>query len=295
MLRTAKLFSTLAIVLLLASCGSEGTELRTKNDFKVILHETQNGAKPEVDGRIIFMLRMTGPDSTFFDSWATGDTLDRRFPGLEEALQRGPVPVVEALHLLAVGDSATLYVPASSELETPPANFQNPDPLVYTLKVLGVKSAAETRAEQEAKQQVAEQRMDGYTATMNEILEAYNNKSLGNRLQTLSDGLQYVVIKSGNGAVPTQGNQVTVDYIGMLMNGEIFDSSIPRMQEFEFVLGGRQVIPGWDLSVAQMKEGDKWMVFLPSALAYGEMGTPGGPIPPNANLAFLIELHNAGN
>lgn len=289
------LAATAAIVFSSCDGGSKDTELLTKNNFRVVLHETQDGERPKVGDRVFFLVKMYTEDTTYFDSWELNDTIERRFPDLTEALQRGPAPFIEAMHVLAVGDSATLYVPASTDIDPPLENFDNPELTIYTLRILRIKPEAEHLAEQEVLAAKAEERMNEVTETMTTILEEYKNNSLGDRLQQLEGGLSYVVIESGDGAAPAPANQVGVDYVGMLMNGEIFDSSIPRLQQFQFQLGARQVIPGWDMAVAQMKEGDKWMVFLPAALAYGEMGTPGGPIGPNSDLAFMIELQDAGN
>ena len=81
---------------------------------------------------------------------------------------------------------------------------------------------------------------------------------------------------------------VTVHYEGTLTNGTVFDSSISRGQPAEFPLN--RVITGWTEGVQLMKEGAKYKFFIPSDLAYGESGTPGGPIGQNEDLIFTVEL-----
>lgn len=107
-------------------------------------------------------------------------------------------------------------------------------------------------------------------------------------VQTTPTGLQYKVITEGTGKSPQASDLVKVHYRGTLLDGTEFDSSYKRNAPAEFPLNG--VIPGWTEGVQLMKEGGKSLFYIPSRLAYGERGTPGGPIGPNATLIFEIEL-----
>ncbi len=98
------------------------------------------------------------------------------------------------------------------------------------------------------------------------------------------------IIKEGSGREASNGDRIKVHYIGKLENGDKFDSSLDRETPFNFNLGTGEVIKGWDLGVSGMKVGEKRKLTIPSDLGYGEAGTPGGPIPPNAILIFEIEL-----
>lgn len=106
-------------------------------------------------------------------------------------------------------------------------------------------------------------------------------------VKVTASGLQYQVLSSGNGKVPAATDRVTVNYVGKLVDGTEFDSSYARNEPATFTVN--QVIPGWTEALQLMKEGDKWMLFIPSNLAYGEQGA-GGQIPPNATLIFEVEL-----
>jgi FKBP-type peptidyl-prolyl cis-trans isomerase FkpA len=101
-------------------------------------------------------------------------------------------------------------------------------------------------------------------------------------------GLVYKSLKDGDGASPTATDVVRVHYRGTLPDGKEFDSSHKRGQPAEFPLN--RVIKCWTEGVQKMKVGGKAQLVCPPAIAYGERGTPGGPIPPNATLHFEIEL-----
>jgi len=105
---------------------------------------------------------------------------------------------------------------------------------------------------------------------------------------TTDTGLVYRSLKDGAGPSPTAADTVKVHYRGTLPDGKEFDSSIKRGQPAEFPLG--RVIKCWTEGVQRMKVGGKAKLTCPSAIAYGERGTPGGPIPPNATLIFEVEL-----
>jgi FKBP-type peptidyl-prolyl cis-trans isomerase len=107
-----------------------------------------------------------------------------------------------------------------------------------------------------------------------------------------ASGLEYWDIKVGAGAVAQSGQHVKVDYTGWLTNGKKFDSSVDAGRPFEFVLGARQVIKGWDEGVAGMKVGGKRQLRIPPDLAYGPKGYP-GVIPANSTLVFDVELLGA--
>ncbi|MHA7871122.1 MAG: FKBP-type peptidyl-prolyl cis-trans isomerase [Hyphococcus sp.] len=125
-------------------------------------------------------------------------------------------------------------------------------------------------------------------------LEAANAFLAGNAkkegVNTTDSGLQYQVIAEGpaDGKSPSADDTVEVHYQGTLINGTEFDSSYERGETIKFPLNG--VIPGWTEGVQLMSEGDKFRFFIPPALAYGERGTPGGPIGPNEALIFEVEL-----
>ncbi|HJD52926.1 MAG TPA: FKBP-type peptidyl-prolyl cis-trans isomerase [Candidatus Avibacteroides avistercoris] len=106
-------------------------------------------------------------------------------------------------------------------------------------------------------------------------------------ITTLPSGLQYEVLRQGSGRMPGKNDSVKCHYVGTFINGQVFDSSIARNEPAVF--GVTQVIPGWTEALQLMHEGDKWRLYIPYDLAYGERGA-GDAIPPYCTLIFEIEL-----
>jgi FKBP-type peptidyl-prolyl cis-trans isomerase FklB len=104
---------------------------------------------------------------------------------------------------------------------------------------------------------------------------------------TLKSGLQYEIIKEGNGKIPQASDKVKVHYHGTLLDGTVFDSSVRRGEPATF--GVTQVISGWVEALQLMPVGSKWKLYIPSSLAYGAQGA-GQQIAPYSTLVFEVEL-----
>lgn len=117
-----------------------------------------------------------------------------------------------------------------------------------------------------------------------EFLNINKNKA---GVVTLPSGLQYEILKKGEGQTPTATDQVKCHYHGTLIDGTVFDSSVERGTPATF--GVNQVIPGWVEALQLMPVGSKWRLFIPPHLAYGEAGA-GQSIEPNSTLIFDVEV-----
>lgn len=137
----------------------------------------------------------------------------------------------------------------------------------------------------EAKQQEAAKAMAEVNAKAGEEFLAENGKRA--EVKSTSSGLQYEVLKEGDGPQPKADDKVVVHYTGKLIDGTVFDSSEERGVPATF--GVTQVIPGWVEALQLMKVGSSWRLFIPSALAYGPQGA-GGVIGPNQTLIFDVTL-----
>ncbi|MBK8451595.1 MAG: FKBP-type peptidyl-prolyl cis-trans isomerase [Saprospiraceae bacterium] len=150
----------------------------------------------------------------------------------------------------------------------------------------------ETKITKEQATQIYSQTMSSLSAKANagakeegEHFLAENKKRPG--VTTTASGLQYEVIKMGDGAKPAATAKVKTHYHGTLINGSVFDSSVERGEPISFPVNG--VIQGWQEALQLMPVGSKWKLFVPYNLAYGERGA-GADIKPFSALIFEVEL-----
>src|SRR5690606_10520638 len=196
-----------------------------------------------------------------------------------------------ALKYLTAGDSAVIKVSIDSlkaflngQQQLPPF-MDGRKHLVYEVKIVSVKSQQQVQEELKNKAQ-AQNEID------DKLMQEYFAKNNLNPTKT-SSGLYYIMEKEGTGATPTRGQAVTVNYTGRTLDGQVFDSNtdpaLGHVAPFTFALGTGHVIDGWDEGVALMKKGGKAKLFIPSSMAYGEMGRE-PMIPKNAILMFDVEV-----
>lgn len=181
----------------------------------------------------------------------------------------------EGLQLMSQGDEFVFYIPSEigyGQNPRPGGLIKPGDDLIFRVELRQVVKAPEPRA-------IDTEAWAKYTP--------WNPDNEG--VQTTTSGLQYVVLEEGKPeGVPPQGDDmVVVYYEGRYADsGEVFDSAFQRGEAAIFPAGG--VIPGWVEALAMMKPGDRWLVHIPSELAYGRTGY--GPIPPDTDLNFEVEL-----
>jgi FKBP-type peptidyl-prolyl cis-trans isomerase len=137
----------------------------------------------------------------------------------------------------------------------------------------------------QAKQAARMQELATKNKAEGEAFLAKNKSAAG--VQSTDSGLQYQVVTQGEGPKPAATDTVKVHYVGTLLDGTKFDSSVDRGQPAQFALNA--VIPGWTEALQLMPVGSKYTLWIPSELGYGDRGTP-GPIGPNATLKFEVEL-----
>lgn len=269
---------------------ADGATLAAENHAKAVAFLADNAAKPDIkttDSGLQYEVLSEGPAGGYapkatdiVDVHYVGTLLD----GVEfdssrarGAAARFPLNQVipgwtEGVQLMTEGDRYRFFIPpelAYGESGTPGGPIGPNAALIFDVELLKVTNPE--RNAEAAKKFLAD-----------------NAKRQG--VKTTQSGLQYEVLAEGpaDGKSPSDANVVSVHYKGTLTDGTEFDSSYARGEPAEFPLA--QVIPGWTEGVQLMSVGDKFKFYLPPALAYGETGTPGGPIGPNEALIFEVEL-----
>lgn len=202
---------------------------------------------------------------------------------------------MEGIRALREGDSAILRVSVdTSNQKYMPPFAKMGDKLSIHIKMLKIQTPEEVKAEEE-KMSASLKSVDD--ATIQQYLK--DNKLTAKKT---ASGLYYIITQKGTGANAVAGQNVSMNYTGRLLNGNIFDSNVdPKFQHvepFSFVLGQGMVIKGWDEGIALLNKGSKAKLIIPSGLAYGSQSMPGNPnnpegIPANSVLIFDVEMLNA--
>ena len=186
-------------------------------------------------------------------------------------------------------DKASMEIPASQGGVVKSIAVKVGDKVAEGAVVLEVEEGASAEAaapKAEAKEAPKQAAAAGKNREEGNAFLAKNKAQPG--VVTTASGLQYQVLRAGSGERPMATSRVRVNYEGKLLDGTPFDSSYERGQPADFGLD--QVIKGWTEGVALMPVGSKYRFWVPSELAYGSNGTPGGPIGPDATLTFDVEL-----
>lgn len=203
-----------------------------------------------------------------------------------------PVPAVarDQVGFLIGADVGRQLAPIQDEVELPllvqgvRAVLSNTRPLLDAAEADAVRSAFSQRMQ--AKMTAKMAAVGAKNQAEGAAFLAKNRTVKG--VFTTGSGLQYMVLRQGNGPRPGPDDTVRVNYRGTLLDGTEFDSSYARNEPAEFPL--RRVIPGWTEGLGLMPVGAKYRFWIPSDIAYGAQGGPGGMVGPHATLAFDVEL-----
>ncbi|GGK04971.1 FKBP-type peptidyl-prolyl cis-trans isomerase [Luteimonas terricola] len=212
----------------------------------------------------------------------------QQIPGMAPGSQP---PAVDAgkVGLLVGADVGRSLAPVKDELDLAVFGrgvatvLDGSTPLLGEAELLAVREALSKRIQERARAE--SEAAAQANATAGAAFLATNRTAKG--VVTTGSGLQYMVLRQGSGPRPTADTQVRVHYEGTLLDGTVFDSSYERNDPATFGLG--QVIAGWTEGLQLMPVGAKYRFWIPSELAYGRNGSPGG-IPPNSTLVFDVEL-----
>jgi FKBP-type peptidyl-prolyl cis-trans isomerase FkpA len=286
-----------AIAAILVACG--GGMQTSPSGYKYIKHTNATGEAATMGSYCYVNISVYQDDSLVNSTYQMGRTVPIMVPDLSKLPedQKGvgkANPVADVLALMKVGDSITVDVPIDSLMRQNPS-LANAKTLKYAITLADVQTKDEYDAERAKEQQekqaaatVYQEQEKVIAEKLAVILKDYKSGANKANLKTTDSGLKYLVLEEGKGTQAASGKGVDVMYYGMLTNGTEFDNSYKRGQPFSFPLGQGQVIKGWDEGIALLKEGTKAVLFIPSALGYGEQGN--AAIPANSELVFYVEL-----
>jgi FKBP-type peptidyl-prolyl cis-trans isomerase FkpA len=281
--------STLATaMLLLGSCKHDGWET-SPSGVKYWILKNEEGTNAQLGDVVQMHVKYaTSTDSVLFNSFAMPQPITMELP---QTVSKGSFE--ESITLLSPGDSAMFMIAADSIFRKEfgakrPSFIDTGSYLTFTVKLYKADKKENFMASQE--QEKAE-RASKQIAIDEELIAKY---VAGNNLKPSKtpSGVYFQTIKQGKGQQPITGDTVAVHYTGRTLDGKVFDSS--RQEDggmgepFAFALGLSPIIQGWQDAIAQLKQGDRAILVIPSRLAYGEQSTP--RFGPNSVLTFDVEI-----
>jgi FKBP-type peptidyl-prolyl cis-trans isomerase FkpA len=261
--------------------------------------------KPHKPGEFAYChITVRYDDSLMFTSYTKGDTAKI---ALKAPDKTQPDILNDALLKLGVGDS-TMVTQRIDTVKNKPPQFANVKAIRYGVRLLRIRSEAEFKAEEQAKQAAIKNVLDKMAGdsllirgrakavadSVTTLAKSYSDGALNDKIKTTPSGLKYIILKEGTGSNVKEGNVAAMHYYGVLKTGKRFDDSYTRGQFLPVQVGAHQVIPGWDEGLQLLKEGSVAVLFVPSKLGYGEQGMPGrkgdAGIPANSELLFYMEV-----
>jgi len=269
----------IAMLFAVFSCNQNGFQEAPNGLEYRFIEENTEAQKPNIgDGLVIDLKYTSAEDSLIFEGPFRVI--------LNEASHKGG-SIEDAFAMMHKGDSAEFLIDAenfiriTTKADIFPDFVEKGSKLKFYVRlkdILSPETMAKMKQELNAGKKAAE--------TM--LLDDYIEKNEIKAIPTES-GLYIIKLKETKAEKPQMNDTVEVHYTGMFLDETIFDSSIKRNESFKFVLGQKQVIPGWDEGVAEMRKGEKFRLIIPSFLAYGQKGYS-DLIAPYTTLMFDIEL-----
>ncbi len=260
---------------------------KTDSGFEYISYTNKRGDKPEAGQIASFNYYVYSGDKLINSSKRIGPSTLEIF-AKDSPNQNRESPVLEGIKMIGVGDSISIFYP-TNRLQRTPSELEGIPFIRYDVVLLKLMNPEDLEAYEAAKLKKTKAKGTRVAKQTKNILNRYKNGKLGKRLKKTISGLEYFIIKKGDGKKSEMGDQVTVHYHGILEDGTMFDNSYDTGRPFSFPIGQGRVIPGWDEGIALLEEGTKAIFFVPYEIAYGQAGKP-PQIPEQAKLIFHVEL-----
>jgi len=274
------LFFVLSITFV--ACKKKQVFRTTEDGIKYYFIEKNNNAKqPKLGGGAIIDVDVYWKDSLIFSS----NDLQNDF--IVVVKDTSAASIDRAIMMMHQGDSAIFKLNAVKFLinkvnMTIPKGMTNKDEMIFYIRLRKVLSPQKVN-------QIRQKYLDYRRQIEPQLIDDYIKRNSQYNFVLQSNGLFVSKIKDGSGLKPVNGDSVFVNYIAYFINGEPFSSTLKKQQIFKFKIGDQKVIPGLELAIRQMREGEVMFVIIPSYLAYGEEGLL-DLIPPYSPLVFQVEL-----
>ena len=284
----SKFFSILFFIsLMFASCVKEVKYKITASGLKYHFTSEHNSKKPRTGDYVTLnMIYKFENDSVLYDSRES--RMPIRFQ-LREPLFKGAIE--EGIMLMSETDSATFFVSADSMFakvfhKPMPSGIKKGSKLIFEIHLFKIQSAGDAEAE-------IRQTMEDRFIAEKQSLDKYIAENKITTKPTAS-GLYIIVTEKKKGKLPVKGNKITVQYTGKFLNGEVFDGLIPN-HPMTYIFGEGKMLTGWEEAFAQLHEGEKATLIIPSELAYGEKGKRNASsgvyiVPPYTTLIYEVEV-----
>lgn len=290
------LASLLIVTMIFFSCKSINGN-KTPGGFHYTIMEKGSGDSVKDKDFVFFTVRVLGDDGSVITENINEDEMP--YFQIPKELPSGPManPIIDMIKLCEaqVGGVYKLVMPMDS-MPGARAEYPNLKHFEYVIAIKKIQSEEEfshhmkeKEAEQAALAEVKKAKLPAILELLESTLSDYKSGKLD--VKNTPSGLKYYIVKQGEGENTKEGQFVSADYYGALLDGTKFDESFSRGQEFTFPVGRGQVIKGWDEGFTFLNKGSKAFLFIPSDLAYGEAGSP-PVIPSNSELVFYVELND---
>jgi FKBP-type peptidyl-prolyl cis-trans isomerase len=292
-----KIILTFSIVgsFIFSSCGDSRFSGFEKTETGIYYKIYKEGDKSQVikEGDYVFFSQIitNENDSVINDS--------RKIPDNQKPLvariakSSYPGDIFESFRMMHPGDCTSFYLRVDdffnkTNKQPVPSFLDSTSYLKFSIKIDSFYTEERVKKIEKEIQAKNEIKLKMYESIEDSLLNSYltTNKIT---VKPTKSGLYFIEKQKGSGPLIKAGDEVSVEYTGMLTNGKIFDSSTTHNEAFTFTAGAKQVIEGWDEALLKMRKGSKALIVCPSVIAYGRNGSQ-GVIPPYAPLVFEMEV-----
>ena len=281
-------------VLCIMSCTDDGMKKSKLSGYSYKVYRDDPGANAKVGEHVYFQMDIVDDQGKTLQSYKN----QKRMPAVKIAPAEDQVriknPIVDVLSNLSLGDSVGIFIPKDSMPSLPP-EYDYVNMLEYRLTVKEILTneqfqnrMLENRRKEAEEAENQKTRLPEIEELARKTLSEYKKGTL--MTQPGAEGLEYVIHERGDGDRTANDLMVSVHYYGLMVDTEkMFDTSFAKGIPYTFRLGRSEVIRGWDVGILDLPVGTKASLFIPSELAYGELGY-GQEIPPNSDLHFYVEV-----